>query len=408
MSLRKKQKMTQEKISANRRNGRGWHGPATPEGRERMRAAHLRHGFYLKAEDMALRSLGEDPAQFQDLLEELWKEFNPVGSLQEGLVIRLARATWLMNRADRMQEGYAVRQAKEASMGRGDQLHAQMMRLKMTGDILRRLVQAVAHEHYVTTPHDLDMMKNFHQEGVLKEMGEIALALFYQLQPPGTGEDGIDPEVQSRNALRRIKEIFGLSGDTPPTPSVAPGFRLPQQCQQDAGATADVAPDFSPAPAGPSHSSGQALKASATSACACLSTNTGQLSVSAEQPEENDQRYPSITAAEWEARERPRQLLENILTRQVEICEAQRQAILKESLAGPSPYERAAEIAPTHRNAPLVRRMQDSNFRELRRVTNLLLKIQRRQRQVGGVEQQGENPGSAGRKLSRHGRENRA
>ena len=76
----------------------------------------------------------------------------------------------------------------------------------------------------------------------------------------------------------------------------------------------------------------------------------------------------------------PRQLLENILTRQVEACEAQRKAILKESLKGPSPYERAAEIAPTHPRAMHLRRMQDSYFREVRRVTNLLLKLKRYQR----------------------------
>jgi hypothetical protein len=35
MSLRKKTTMTQEKISANRANGRRSHGPVTPEGRER-------------------------------------------------------------------------------------------------------------------------------------------------------------------------------------------------------------------------------------------------------------------------------------------------------------------------------------------------------------------------------------
>jgi hypothetical protein len=52
-------------------------------------------------------------------------------------------------------------------------------------------------------------------------------------------------------------------------------------------------------------------------------------------------------------------------------------ATLQESLMGPSPYERAAEIAPTQRNATLMRRMQDSNFREVWRVTNLLLKVKR-------------------------------
>jgi 3-methyladenine DNA glycosylase Tag len=35
-------------------------------------------------------------------------------------------------------------------------------------------VQAVAHQRYVTTPEDLEKMKNLHQEGVVKEMGEIA------------------------------------------------------------------------------------------------------------------------------------------------------------------------------------------------------------------------------------------
>ena len=128
-----------------------------------------------------------------------------------------------------------------------------------------------------------------------------------------------------------------------------------------AGATeGDVAPDFSPARA--------------------------DLKVGATQREEKDARYPMITAAEWEARERPRQLLENILTRQMENCAAQRKAILKESVKGPSPYERAAEIAPTHPDARLMRRMQDSNFREVRRVTNLLLKIKRYESEMGGLE----------------------
>ena len=170
----------------------------------------------------------------QELLEELWETYKPTDGAQEGLVIHLTRCTWLLNRAVRMQEGYAVRQAQEVNSGRQDRLHAQMMRLKITADSLRLLVQSVAREHYVTTPADLEKMKSLHQEGVLKDMGEIALALFYQLQAPGTGEDGIDPNEKARRALARIKEIFGLSGDTPPQVQVAPAFRQPQENQQHA------------------------------------------------------------------------------------------------------------------------------------------------------------------------------
>jgi hypothetical protein len=61
-------------------------------------------------------------------------------------------------------------------------------------------------------------------------------------------------------------------------------------------------------------------------------------------------------------------------------------ATLQESPMGPSPYERAAEIAPAHRNSLLMRRMQDSNFREVWRVTNLLLKVKRQAREEGSRE----------------------
>jgi hypothetical protein len=331
MSLVKKPEMTEKKLAANARNRKFAHGPATVEGRERIRAAFLRHGFYAQAEEVAMRALGEDPARYQELLEELWETYQPANGAQEGLVIHLARSTWLMNRAVRMQEGYALRQARDVNSGRQERLHTQMMRLKMTAESLRMLVQSVAREHYVTPPEDLEKMKNLHQEGVLKDMGEIALALFYQLQPPGTGEDGLDPMESAHRMVAQAKEIFGISTEPYRPPwKVAPPSSRPEESQP----VADAA-------------------------------------------QVEDKRYPSISAAEWEARQRPRQLLENILRRQVEICEEQRQALLKESVKGPSPYERAAEIAPTHPNAQLMRRMQDSNFREIRRVTNLLLKLKR-------------------------------
>ncbi len=42
-----------------------------------------------------------------------------------------------------------------------------------------------------------------------------------QLKPgQASGGQEVDREAQSRNALRRIKEIFGLAGDVPPAPPV--------------------------------------------------------------------------------------------------------------------------------------------------------------------------------------------
>jgi hypothetical protein len=63
MSLTKKRPTTAKKTVASQANGRRSHGPATPEGREQIRAANVRHGFYSQAEDAALRALGEDAAR---------------------------------------------------------------------------------------------------------------------------------------------------------------------------------------------------------------------------------------------------------------------------------------------------------------------------------------------------------
>jgi hypothetical protein len=155
-----------------------------------------------------------------------------------------------------MQEGFALRLAKQANLTREDRLHAQMMRLKIAAETLRRLAQSVACEHYVTTTANLETMKNLHQEGVLKDMGEIALALFYQLQAPGTGEDGEDPEEKTRRVIRKIKGIFGITLDPEDKEVVASGSTQFREGEQGAGPAED----------------------------------------------EKDARYPNITAAEWEAR----------------------------------------------------------------------------------------------------------
>jgi hypothetical protein len=351
MSLIKKPEMTEKKLAANRQNQSLCHAPGTDERRERIRAALLCFGFDTQAEEMAMRALGEDPAHFQKLLERLWEEWNPVGALQEGVVISLGRAMWLMNRAARMQEGYAVRQAQQVSSGRENRVHARMMRLKMTAETLRSLARSVTAWHYVTTREDLDVMKKLHQEGVAGEMGEIAMDLFYQLQEPDTDKEGVSEEEMYRGAVNSFRSVFGIGPIESPVEMLSPtGDHM--VIRPEGYEEADGSPD------------GEEVEDS-----------------------DKDDRYPKITEGDWKARERARKLLRNILSRQAEACETQRKALLKESVTGPSAYERAAEIAPTHPDARVMRRMQDSNLREVRRLTNLLLKIKGYERKMQALEE---------------------
>jgi len=347
MSIKQKRTLTEKSAAAHRENAQKSRGPATPEGKQRQRDASLRHGFYSKDRDKALQALGEDPGDFDAMVRAVREKYPPVDGFEEALGMRLARAMWRMDRADRMLEGYALRQAEEASRWRENRLHSQMMKLKMAGASLLSLAQSVAKKHYVTSPADLAMMKNLLPEESLKEMGDIMLALFLQLREPGEhDEEGrhIDPHEKSRRALQKFKEIFGLAGDTPPVVRrpVFPGQEPMSREVQPGGAEVPPRPPEIKKPAPPPEPQG-----------------------------------PQLSPEEWAKREPVRQLLENILARQAELCEAQRTALLRECLAGPSSFERAAEIAPTHPNAILMQRMQDSSFREVWRLSNLLLKLKR-------------------------------
>ena len=70
-----------------------------------------------------------------------------------------------------------------------------------------------------------------------------------------------------------------------------------------------------------------------------------------------------------------RQALQNILLREAYLLEEQRTACLQEILSGPSPFERAAEFASAYSQMKPLQRVEDSNFRQVWRITDLFIKL---------------------------------
>lgn len=379
MSLLKKREMTKRRLEALAKNRTKARGPATPAGRERIRAANLRHGFYSPSDEVALCALGEDPAHFRRLLEGLGDPRTVAATLQQGLAHRLARALWRMERADRMQDGHALRQAREEAGSRQGRLHMQMMRLKMVARHWQSLAQSVARPFYVTPHADLKLMKELHKEGAAKEMSEVALALFYQLREPGLpcpGDPGFqddEQQEQQRQVLMRIKEIFGLNDPPPFAPSVAPArYGGPEPTGQPDSGAASLELDGMEAPSDSDRFSRPEGEVGAPGA-----------------PEEAPHPYPNITPAEWAAREPVRQLLENLLNRQVEIFDGYHRDLMRQTITGPSPYERAAELVPNHPKAALMERMEYAHCRQLLRLSSVLIRLRRQEAQMEKLQSTG-------------------
>jgi hypothetical protein len=112
MSLVHKPEMTEKNLAAHRANGSQSRGAVTPEGKARVAAVNLRHGFYSQAQNQALTALGEDPQEYAELMNSL--ENDLAEGLESELVQRIGRALSRMKRAERMQDNLALKRIQGA------------------------------------------------------------------------------------------------------------------------------------------------------------------------------------------------------------------------------------------------------------------------------------------------------
>ena len=134
--------MTEKNLEAHGRNGRQSHGAATPAGKERARAANLRHGMYSKLRNEALPALGEDPADLAALIDGSYQQWRPSNGSQAQLVEHLARLQWRMDRAERMQDNVVAEHVE-----------------KVAAD--RRQKASKLQDRYIAIVDELDLLKRY-------------------------------------------------------------------------------------------------------------------------------------------------------------------------------------------------------------------------------------------------------
>jgi len=94
-----------KRAAANRRNAQLSTGPRTEKGKSRARYNAPKHGI-LASDLLITQGVGaEDPAEFDELLDALSRDLEPVGALEEILVERIAKCCWRGRRAQRREAG---------------------------------------------------------------------------------------------------------------------------------------------------------------------------------------------------------------------------------------------------------------------------------------------------------------
>jgi hypothetical protein len=90
---------TKRQIEANRENSNKSTGPKTDEGRAKSSRNRLSWGFC----SSTILMPGEDPREFEGLLEDLTAHHQPANVIEQILVEKMAQSQWLSLRAFRLQ-----------------------------------------------------------------------------------------------------------------------------------------------------------------------------------------------------------------------------------------------------------------------------------------------------------------
>jgi hypothetical protein len=154
MSLTPKRKMTEKSLAAHRRNGPKSRGAVTPEGKARAGRANLRHGFYSRAQDEVLIALGEDPAEHRRMMKSL--ETNLPEAMEAEVVGRIGRTFWRMRRAERIQDGLALKRVRKGMEMEQLMNAPQMLDTHKTYDRLCALARRINNPHPAPSPQEIE------------------------------------------------------------------------------------------------------------------------------------------------------------------------------------------------------------------------------------------------------------
>jgi len=321
MSLIKKPEMTPKRLAANQANAQRSHGPVTPEGLERAREARIQHGFYARDPDEALEKLGENREEFKRLLASLNERWKPADDFDSRLVRRLARAMWRWERGDRQLESMSVQQLEEMDKNVDRVAAEAKARYEKILAGLASLEYSTREEDYCFSNEDLLTFDSIYGDVTQGRPADICVLLYRLVKPQ-------EPKAP--------KASTGLPAGQPPDalPEAAPPLT-------------EIAPEIAP------------LSEEAAEKIAKMTGSDSQ---------------PGIPVAEGREREEVRSKVHKLIQAEIEAVKAARLDGGDELAEAASPYFRDCMAVPTHKAAALMARMENSAFRQVLELTNLLAK----------------------------------
>jgi hypothetical protein len=114
----RKPRISERKIDANRRNAQRSTGPKTARGKQTSARNAIKHGLLAREVVITSGDGKEDLHDFERLMEGLWDDYKPVGTVEESLVQTIGACWWRKARTLRAENG-EIRERSDTSIADG-------------------------------------------------------------------------------------------------------------------------------------------------------------------------------------------------------------------------------------------------------------------------------------------------
>jgi len=105
---------TESQIRANRENAKKSCGPKSDDGKQRAKLNALKHG--LRSQDAEPVLPHEDPAELEAKIQDWIDDYAPANAIERELVVRAARLSWTLDRAERHEAALLSRNVRKAML----------------------------------------------------------------------------------------------------------------------------------------------------------------------------------------------------------------------------------------------------------------------------------------------------
>jgi len=180
---------------------------STPEAEPNSPVANFRQGFFTESRYEVLLALGEEPQEYQRMMESLLEDLQPRRGLESHLVEQMGETFWRMRRAQRMRDGLALKSIQRKVQGETMVASMQASKAFEALEPFERLKEALSPRGPGPTAAEIDAFVKTRKGDSSEEMQEFIL-LLKSLKEPMEEQERKAACQKARKQLGRVMEAY--------------------------------------------------------------------------------------------------------------------------------------------------------------------------------------------------------